>query len=168
MGRNLKSRFDLLKPNLTMQVEQKQQQQKLNHDAHAVSQRFQEREEVYVQDFRPSHAWLPGNIVKCSGLVSFRVKIDNGQVVCRHQDHLRKQSTPTLIMTDDTSTDNPMIKTSAQQPQRNLVVVPIDIQNDMITAILCILTVSTQVIVIVCLHSCIYRRERCSIVTCIV
>ena len=37
MGRNLKSCFDLLKPNLTMQVEQKQQQQKLNRDVYAVS-----------------------------------------------------------------------------------------------------------------------------------
>ena len=41
MGRNLKSRFDLLKPNLVTRVEQKQQQQKQNHDAHAVSCQFQ-------------------------------------------------------------------------------------------------------------------------------
>ena len=36
MGRNLKLRFDLLKPNVSTRVEQKQQRQKDNHDVHAV------------------------------------------------------------------------------------------------------------------------------------
>ena len=36
MERNLKSRFDLLKPKVSTRVEQKQQQQKDNYDAHAV------------------------------------------------------------------------------------------------------------------------------------
>ena len=49
MGRNLKSRFDLLKLNLTTRVEQKQQQQKHNHDTHAVPRKFQEGEKcIYV------------------------------------------------------------------------------------------------------------------------
>ena len=52
MGRNLKSRFDLLRPNLVTKVEQKQKQ---NHDAHAVSRQFQVEEEVYVRDFKPGH-----------------------------------------------------------------------------------------------------------------
>ena len=89
MGRNLKSRFDLLKPNLVTRVEQKQQQQKQNHDAHAVSHQFQVEEEVYFKDFRPGHTWLQGKIVKCSGPVSYRIKLNNGQLVRRHQDHLR-------------------------------------------------------------------------------
>ena len=88
MGRNLKSHFDLLKPNLTTRVEQKQQQQKHNHDTHAVPRKFQEREEVYVRDFRPGHTWLPGKIVKCSSPVSYKVQFDNDQIVRRHQDHL--------------------------------------------------------------------------------
>ena len=36
MGRNLKSCFDLLKPDVSTRVEQTQQQQKDNYDAHAV------------------------------------------------------------------------------------------------------------------------------------
>ena len=93
MGRNLKSRFDLLKPNLTVRVEEKQQQQKHTHDTHAVTRQFDKGEEVYVRDLRPGHTWLQGKVVKCSGPVSYRVKIDNGQVIRRHQDHLRKRST---------------------------------------------------------------------------
>ena len=52
MGRNLKSRFDLLKPNIAVRVEQRQQQQKHSHDSHAVSRTFQEGDAVYVRDFR--------------------------------------------------------------------------------------------------------------------
>ena len=118
MGRNLKSRFDLLKPNVSTRVEQKQQQQKDNYDTHAVPRQFEE-EEVYVRDFRPGHAWLPGKIVKCSGPVSYRVKIGDDQVVRRHQDHLRKRSTPALVWTDDICTENATIETVPQRPRRN-------------------------------------------------
>ena len=117
MGRNLKSRFDLLKPNLTTRVEQKQQQQKHNHDTHAVPRKFQEGEKVYVRDFRPSHTWLPGKIVKCSGPVSYKVQFDNDQIVRRHQDHLRKQSSPALIMTEDTG--NPIVEAEPRRLRRN-------------------------------------------------
>lgn len=48
MGRNMKSNFDLLKPNLETKVEQKQQQQKRNRDAHAVSCHFKVEEKVYA------------------------------------------------------------------------------------------------------------------------
>ena len=51
MGRNLKSRFDLLKPNIAFRVEQRQQQQKHSHDSHAISRTFQEGDAVYAQDF---------------------------------------------------------------------------------------------------------------------
>ena len=40
MGRRLKSRFDLLKPNIATKVEQKQREQKYNHDSHAISRQF--------------------------------------------------------------------------------------------------------------------------------
>ena len=42
MGRKLKSRFDLLKPNIAARVEQKQLEQKCSHDAHAIARQFQE------------------------------------------------------------------------------------------------------------------------------
>ena len=113
MGRNLKSCFDLLKPNLTTRVEQKQQQQKHNHDTHAVPQKFQEGEEVYIRDFRPGHTWLPGKIIKCSGPVSFKVQFNNDQIGHRHQSHLQKQSSPALIMTEDAG--NPVIEAAPRQ-----------------------------------------------------
>ena len=68
---------------------------------------------MYVHDFRPGHTWLPGKIVKCSGPVSYKVQVDSDQIVRRHQDHLRKRSSPSLIMTEDTG--NPIVETAPRQ-----------------------------------------------------
>ena len=52
MGRRLRSRLDLLKPNLAQRVENKQLQQKGNYDKCARQRTFQEREKAYVKNFR--------------------------------------------------------------------------------------------------------------------
>ena len=67
MGRNLKSRWDLLKPNLANKVGEKQQQQKKVHDSHARAQQFEMGDEVYARDFRKGKTWLAGKVVKCVG-----------------------------------------------------------------------------------------------------
>lgn len=48
MGRMLRSRFDLLKPNIATRVEQKQQEQICGHDSHAIARQFQEGDNVYA------------------------------------------------------------------------------------------------------------------------
>ena len=67
MDRKLKSRFDLLKPNIAIRVEHKQQEQKCTHDIdfHAASRTFQEGDTVYAQDFYQGQSWLIGTIVRC-------------------------------------------------------------------------------------------------------
>ena len=74
---------------------------------------------MYVILDQAIRTWLPGKIVKCSGPVSYKVQLDNDQIVHRHQDHLRKRSTLALIMTEDTSTGTPIIEAAPQQPRRN-------------------------------------------------
>ena len=51
LGRQPRSRLDLLKPNITQKVEQKQLNQKLTHDKSSVTRVFQEGEEVYSRNF---------------------------------------------------------------------------------------------------------------------
>ena len=119
MGRKLKSRFDLLKPNIAVRVEQKQQEQKRTHDFYVVSRTFQEGDTVYAQDFRQGQSWLTGTIVKCSGPVSYEVKTDDGQLIHRHQDHLRKRSVQPLSWHNDSVTDERQIDPSPPPPRRN-------------------------------------------------
>ena len=70
-------------------------------------------------DFRPGHTWLQGKIVKCSGPVSYKIKLDNGQLVRRHQDHLRRRSTSAFILTDDITVDSSNVERAPLQPRQN-------------------------------------------------
>ena len=52
-GRNLRTRFDLLKPDVTVRVENQQMKQKARHDERAEERCFQAGEHVFVKNFRP-------------------------------------------------------------------------------------------------------------------
>ena len=93
LGRRPRSRLELLKPNLTARVEDKQQQQKTSHDASAKMRVFQVGDEVYVKNHRPGPVWLPGEIVEATGPLSFRVQLEDERVWRCHQDHLRHRVT---------------------------------------------------------------------------
>ena len=92
MKRQIKTRLDLLKPNLAAKVRAKQTCQKSHHDYHARDREFEVDDPVYVKDFRAqkSSPWLPGKILAKTGPVSAAVKLHgSGQVIRRHQDHIR-------------------------------------------------------------------------------
>ena len=48
-----------------------------------------EGEEVYARNFRHSPPWVAGKIIKATGL-SFKIKLRDGRIIRRHQDHIRK------------------------------------------------------------------------------
>ena len=72
MGRRLRSRLDLMKPDLTETVQSKQLKQKLTHDNKKSFRKFSEGDAVYIEDF--SHAkpkWVSGTIQKPTDPVLF-------------------------------------------------------------------------------------------------
>ena len=111
MGRKLRSRLDLVKPNLQQYARDKQEHQRWQHDLHATQRTFGEGEEVFVKNHRAGDPWLPGEIIKVTGPVSYMVKMADGNVVRSHQDHLRSryaggqasQSQPTEDVDDSDS-----------------------------------------------------------------
>ena len=88
LGRELRTRLDLLKPSIARQVEEKQASQKEKHDRHAREREFHVGQQVMVRNLRPGPAWVPGTIVKRLGPVSFLVEV-SGLIWKRHVDHLR-------------------------------------------------------------------------------
>ena len=80
LGRCPQTRLDLLKPNLADMVENKQLQQKVDHDRAARLRSFNADETVYVRNFGPGQKWLPGMIVATTGPVSYRVLLEDGRV----------------------------------------------------------------------------------------
>lgn len=103
-GRTIRSRFDQVQPNRSARVETQQSRQKEAHDNHARRRDFEPGEQVYVRNFRPGQCWLPGSVIKSSGPVSFEVKLSNGQIVRRHQDHIRKRSQTESVESNDGNT----------------------------------------------------------------
>lgn len=89
-GRHLRSRFDLLKPDVTKNMELEQINQKRNHDLTAVSQQyFAEGDTVWVN--KPlEKGSLPGQVVKQTGPLSYVVNID-GISRRKHCDQMRKR-----------------------------------------------------------------------------
>ena len=82
MGRKLRSRLDLVKPNLAKRVKEKQLSQKQTHDKHCKERFFSEGEEVFARDYRRNAVskGLPGRIVDQTGPISFQVQLENGEV----------------------------------------------------------------------------------------
>ena len=89
LGRRLRTRLDLLRPDITRRVEEKQYQHKVRHDRTAKSQVSDDL--VYVKNFGKGQMWLPGKIVKVTGPVSFIVALQDSRQRRCHVDQLRSR-----------------------------------------------------------------------------
>ena len=99
-GRKLRSRLDLLKPDLQQNVQAKQLKQKADRDRRCRPRHFEEGESVFAKNYASGEKWLPGTIASRKGPVSFEVELSNGRKCRRHQDQLRKR---VVEEQDDTS-----------------------------------------------------------------
>lgn len=63
VGRKLRSKLDLLKPDLQQKVQEKQLRQKVNRDKRSRPRHFEEGESVFAKYFGPGERWIPGKIV---------------------------------------------------------------------------------------------------------
>ena len=135
LGRQPRSQLNLLKPNITQKVEQKQFSQKLTHDKSSVTHDFQKGEEVYARNFSTQGSrWLAGHIIKLTGPVSVEVQLEDGsmviliksvrslpallKIVCQVEDTSAFVSYPTENITphSETVTGTTLIESQDSQP----------------------------------------------------
>ena len=90
MNRQLRTRLDLLRPNMEGQVVNKQANQKVTHDQHSRDREFMIGQRVMARNLRPGPKWIPGTIVGRNGPLSYVVQVEGGQVWKRHIEHLRE------------------------------------------------------------------------------
>ena len=74
-GRQLRTRFDLLHPNVQEKVVKKQDKQKEYFDRSPKERKFSRGNDVYIRNFSQGSKvkWIPGVIVEQIGRVVFRV-----------------------------------------------------------------------------------------------
>ena len=89
MKRKLKTRLDLLHPDLQGKVQKKQMKMKENHDVQAKSHSFQVGQPVFAKNFSAGSKWIPAIISETTGPVSYKVTLQDGQLVRRHVDQVR-------------------------------------------------------------------------------
>ena len=112
IGRRPRSRLDLLHPDVTDRVRQRQAAQKADHDQRCRQRELVEGQTVWVKNHTAGRRWLPGTISKVLGQQRFHITLEDGRVVDRHIDHVRSRVThmrvdppiePVIIDPDTTS-----------------------------------------------------------------
>ena len=91
MGRALRTRLDLLRPNLEMKVCSEQAKQKQRHDERSKVRNFKPGDTVWIRDFRGTTKWISGVIVQNVGPVSYMIQLQDGTVHKRHLDHIHQK-----------------------------------------------------------------------------
>ena len=132
LGRIPRSQLDLLKPQLSTRVQQKQDTQKKNHDVHVKPREFRVGELVFIKDFPSGKQWLPGSVSEVKGPLSYCVTLSDGRVVRRHVDHIRSRTSqaansstgnesdieiPTAPSSEASPVDQDDTDQAAEQPQ---------------------------------------------------
>ena len=95
LGRNLRSRLHLLRPDQRTDVDSSQYRQREVYNCHVKSRDFFIGDEVWVRSHvKGKEKWILGKIIKQLGPVTFQVECSNA-VIKRHVDHIIKaESTP--------------------------------------------------------------------------
>ena len=91
LGRELRTRLSLIKPDAQTTVTKAQGNQKDYHDLHAKYREFYPGDAVLIKDLRKDKTWWPGTIVERSTPKSYVTVLSDGRVWKRHIDHLRRR-----------------------------------------------------------------------------
>lgn len=87
LGRTLRSRISMLRPNLAATVNKNQQKQ-VNSHSHARLRTFNIGDHVLVRDYRKDQLWQSGIIHSSTGPLSSQVEISPGKYWRRHADQI--------------------------------------------------------------------------------
>ena len=89
MNRRPRSRLDLLHPDVSNRVHDRQATQKANHDCHSRQRKFIVEESVYVKNMGTGPPWLPGTITSMVSPQRYILLLNDVRSVERYIDHVR-------------------------------------------------------------------------------
>ena len=90
-NRHLRTRLDLIRPDVRQHVEGQQLSQKQQHDNTRTARQFSEGDKVLVKNFSPGPKWKKAHIESRTGPLSYTIKSEDGVVTRRHVDHILKR-----------------------------------------------------------------------------
>ena len=120
LGRHVRNRFDILRPNQAKKVSDRQASQKAHHDYHAKERCIGVGQPVMVRNWRQGAPWVPGVIEKQLGPLTFLVRTREGLLWKRHMDHVRALTTQSQSVSmeeqDEFSSTPPHLSTEPLAP----------------------------------------------------
>ena len=90
LQRHVRTRFDLLRPEVEDIVSSSQSAQKQNFDKHCRQRDFFVGQRVMVRNLRPGPRWVPGTLIERKGPLTYLVQVSEGRIWKRHVDHLHE------------------------------------------------------------------------------
>ena len=94
LGRRVRTRLDLLKPDLAKHVHSQQEKQKSTYDLHSKPREFAPGTKIFLQNFGSGPSWLAGKVLQRRGPLLYLVRLEDGWYFRRHVDHLRIRTSP--------------------------------------------------------------------------
>ena len=124
-GRQLTTRFDLLHPELNVEIERKQQQQKKNFDRNVQMREFTIGDCVcrnYSRHHQADQRWISGTISRQIGQVTFIVRLEDLEIcVKRHKNQMRHRVPNRIPELEASSTpiedDTSQLVNSTEEPR---------------------------------------------------
>ena len=84
-----RTRLDLIRPSIRDRVLEKQRYDKERHDSRATDRVFYAGDAVWAVNFQGTPKWIHGVIEQQLGPVTFTIRLPDGRLWRRHQDHLQ-------------------------------------------------------------------------------
>ena len=122
-GRTLRSKLDLLRPDVDQKAQQATDHQKSSHDVHSSQRQFAVNETVYARNYGSGPQWLPVRIVSLQGNAMYCVRLLDNREIVRHVDQLRpllttgEQETPIESGVEDTGSTGGAPNTQTEEPE---------------------------------------------------
>ena len=86
MNRRLRSRLDLIHPDVSRKVEQKQDKLRAQP---RKERHYEIGDLVYTHNYGSTRKWIPAEIVQVRGPVSYKLRLQDNKIVRRHVDQIR-------------------------------------------------------------------------------
>jgi len=95
MKRQLRTRLDIIRPDVGKTVEQALQRQQAAYRSSQQAKEFKEGDMVWARNYREGDKWVPATVVKRQGRLTYKVRVNDSLVWKRHVDQLKPRAEDT-------------------------------------------------------------------------
>ena len=95
--RNFRSRIDLIKPDISVKVEDSQSKMKESYDTKSKKRSFFCGDKVFVQNFIGLPKRITGSIETVLGPLTYHIRLSDGRLWRRHENHVKLHYTSDFV-----------------------------------------------------------------------